>query len=297
MTIPIPTVKLDALDAEVERRKAKTADASAPLPKGVDSVAAAMPGVIARLERLKAKAEAFGNSIRPQFNALAESIPCGEHPEVRRQKDWDATFEQSHGHQDFRPMYARCPACVTEDANARLRRFWARRGVPERLLESTFTNFEQPTEAHSQARNLAGACARRELLFLILLGDNGNGKSHLGAAALKACGDGLFIEHHSLIAEIRASYGTKTTPDIIERYQDAELLVLDEVGFSTGGADEPVHLHDILSKRHDCRRPTILTSNEELPKLKEILGFRLMDRMAESYEIKVLRGQSFRRKP
>jgi DNA replication protein DnaC len=197
-------------------------------------------------------------------------------------------------------MHLPCPECGTEEQRARKRRLWARRGIPERLREATLEEFQTPTQAHIDAVTHTGMMVRmRSPLFLLLLGDNGNGKSHLGAAALRSRGEGLFITHKSLIDEIRASYGSKTmtSADVIEKYQETPFLALDELGASTGGADEQPQLCDILCKRHDKRFPTIITSNHSLPEIKDILGFRVMDRIAEDYKCCVLRGQSFRSKP
>lgn len=253
-------------------------------------------GLTAMLERHKARGKEWAARWRIPFDSISPCIPCEKHPEILRPKDWEATFETSCLYQEFKPIYAPCLTCGDEESRARKRRYWARRGLPERLAEATFQDFETPDSAHAEAKEFAMKIACRKLTFLLLLGDNGRGKSHLGAAALKQAGEGLFIEHKSLIDEIRASYGTNKTVDVIERYQDAPILVLDEVGMTAGGKDEQVHLHDILAKRHDFRRPTIITSNKSVPEIKEILGFRLIDRICQDYECRVLRGESYRRK-
>lgn len=282
-------------ESEMKRIADQAQARAASAPPSAQSVGSSMPGLLAMIERHKARGDAWSAKWRPHFNALPDSIGCERHPEVIRSKDWEATFNQSCHHQEFKPVYAPCPTCGDEETRARKRRYWARRGMPERLAEARFSDFEAPDEEHAEALEFALKIAARKLTFLLLLGDNGRGKSHLGAAALKQAGEGLFIEHKALIDEIRSSYGTDKTVDVIERYQDAPLLVLDEVGMTAGGKDEQVHLHDILAKRHDFRRPTILTSNKSLPEIKEILGFRLIDRICQDYECKVLRGPSYRR--
>ncbi len=278
--------RADYLQASAKRTR------QAAEPQGI---AAAVPGMLAALERMKARGDALAAKWRPRFDAM-EPIECEIHF-TKLLPDWEKTFEQSCHHQEFKPMYQPCPTCGDEDCRARKRRYWARRGMPERLSDATFDGFETTTGEHQEALEFAKASASNRLIFLLLLGDNGQGKSHLGAAALKARGEGFFVEHKSLIDEIRGTYnGAGNTVDVIEKYQDAALLVLDEVGMSTNGKDEQPHLHEILAKRHDRRLPTILTSNKSLPELKEILGFRLMDRIAEDYECRVLRGESYRRK-
>ena len=129
-----------------------------------------------------------------------------------------------------------------------------------------------------------------------MLGGFGTGKSHLGAAALRKFGRGWFIKQSSLLFALRATYKDKAAFDPIERAQTARLLVLDDVGISSGGRDELPLLHEILDYRHGERLPTIITSNLPIEGLSSVIGERMADRLRESaFRVLKFSGASNRR--
>ncbi|WP_272941129.1 ATP-binding protein [Chthoniobacter flavus] len=115
----------------------------------------------------------------------------------------------------------------------------------------------------------------------MLLGRSGAGKGYLATAALKWNGSGIFLKHPDMLMDLRASYDAGRTQELITRWQDCEMLVLDEFGLSGGGRDEEPMLYQVLADRYDHRRPTIITSNLEIGALREVLGFRLLNRLGE----------------
>ena len=124
----------------------------------------------------------------------------------------------------------------------------------------------------------------------------GTGKSHLSAAALRQIGGGWFVKQSSLLFALRATYRDKAARDPIERAQSARLLVLDDVGISSGGRDELPLLHEILDHRHGEKLPTIMTSNLPLEGLSAVIGDRMSDRLRESaFRVLNFTGTSNRR--
>jgi DNA replication protein DnaC len=253
---------------------------------------------------------AFAESLRPQMDALPQSKPCQNHQQIVVSLDRDETAWQTKQYREFRPAYGKCPLCVADDVAQMHRAFWRRRGVPDRVLHATFDNFEaigiQAAGAISAVRDFVDRAKSplnpsQSLIdlrggFLLLVGRMGTGKGHLAVAAMKALGrGGRFITHLDLLTDLRASYSAGTTPAFLELHQEAECLILDEFGVSAGGKDEGPILYQILARRHDRRLPTIITSNETVPVISEILGFRLMDRIREDYRVVVMTGESYRR--
>lgn len=108
--------------------------------------------------------------MRPQFAAAPPTEPCEFHPEHLRPIDFDLTCARSAQAGRFVPTYRPCALCEAQEKAARQRRYWSRRGVPERVLEATFANFVADTEPQQKALATAKAWARRQGNFLLLCG-------------------------------------------------------------------------------------------------------------------------------
>lgn len=131
--------------------------------------------------------------------------------------------------------------------------------------------------------------------WLVLLGANGTGKTHLAAAVAAhrvEAGDRVaFATVPDLLDELRATFD----PDSGERFdtlfrrlRDVDLLILDDLGAhqSSGWAQEK--LYQLLNYRHLGRRPTVVTSDLELTKLEPRIASRLGDlQVATVYELRV----------
>lgn len=294
----IPTEAQQRLDAEVERRRKRLEDEghataleimdsarlgpSEPIP----SLATLLPPVMEVFDRLAEKSKAFFAELRPQFDAEAKPVPCEIHG-TDRLPNFERTGQATRAQGVFTIQHDPCAACVAEADAAKARRFWTRRGLPERVLEATFGNFttakpDRSDEARAdKALASVRAWSKRKTGFLLLVGSPGTGKGHLAAACLRATGDGLWIEHVAMLGDLRASYTLHTTKALLERWQEAEMLVLDEFGLSPGGKDEEPMLYQVLADRYDKRRPTIITSNLDRPALRDAIGYRLLDRVRE----------------
>jgi len=98
-----------------------------------------------------------------------------------------------------------------------------------------------------------------------------------------------------LLRRLRDTYRNKAAVDPVDECQQAGLLVIDEMGVSSGGRDEFPMLHEVLDYRHGERKPTILTGNLSWDELKDVIGARLSDRLKESASaILSFSGQSYR---
>lgn len=262
----------------------------------VVNISEAIAEAIPVFERMKNRWADFCATIRPQFDALPESKACEHHPSVMRAKLFEETCQRSRMEDHFTAAWAPCGECAGMDARAKQRAFWSKRGVPERVLDATLSNFKADLDEKVIALGKVTAWIKRNGVFLLLAGTTGTGKGHLATGCLKAQGNGLFITHADMLSDLRASYTLHTTKELIERWQEAEMLVLDEFGLSPGGKDEEPMLYQVLADRYDKRRPTIITSNLEIPALREAIGFRLLDRMTEDCATVICRWSSWRTK-
>lgn len=142
------------LEAEVSRRKALEPGHMISITPGsrIEPIGQSHSGIMQAMERIRKRCAAMAAKWRPYFDELPESRACGSHPDFYRAKDWEGTYEQSCHDEEFKPMYEPCPKCGSDAEQARKRRFWARRGMPERLAEGVTTTYHYD----NGARDLTG---------------------------------------------------------------------------------------------------------------------------------------------
>lgn len=157
-----------------------------------------------------------------------------------------------------------------------------------------------------------------EGLGLLLVGDNGVGKTHLAVGALrelvlaKGVG-GEFWDFHDLIRQIRSSYNpeTKSTEEqVLAPVVEMDVLLLDDLGAWKMSDWMLDTLFYILNSRYMARRPTLITSNfhdaapEEVARdrslrrreyLVERIGNRLRSRLHEMCMVVRIEGCPDRR--
>lgn len=119
---------------------------------------------------------------------------------------------------------------------------------------------------------------------LYLVGDTNAGKTHAACALLKA-----YIDAHTsdrfgwlhcdrtarivnvpdLLSEWKATYngGGEDEDDVTRRYGDADLLVLDDMGKGAPTAWALERLFQIVNRRYDNLRPTVVTTQYDAPDL------------------------------
>src|SRR5690606_14328302 len=121
--------------------------------------------------------------------------------------------------------------------------------------------------------------------WLVLLGGNGCGKTHLAAAIANArLEEGqrvAFATVPDLLDELRATYA----PDAPRRYDqlfrsllDAEVLILDDLGAQKSSPWAEEKLYQLLNHRHVARAYTVVTTNKRLGDLEPRIASRLADR-------------------
>lgn len=133
-----------------------------------------------------------------------------------------------------------------------------------------------------------------------LIGLPGTGKTHLACAALQARLPGaavLYSTAMDLIRMVRETWrrdGGETETQVLRRLERLDLLVIDEVGTQNGTENEQHIIFDVLDRRYREVRPTILVSNQNKTGLKQFLGERSFDRLAETCRLVVFDWGSFR---
>ena len=138
---------------------------------------------------------------------------------------------------------------------------------------------------------------------LMLLGSPGTGKTHLACSIIFEITHKLCPAQYTTVADfsraVRATYASgvkETETDALNRFADYQLLVIDEIGSSSGSDHEKQTLFDLINRRYNAVAPTILLSNLLLEEVREFLGARIMDRLREGGgKVFVLDWESYRK--
>jgi DNA replication protein DnaC len=141
---------------------------------------------------------------------------------------------------------------------------------------------------------------RRENILLI--GDNGIGKTHLSIGlGVCACRQGRrvrFVTAPALVNELTEARQEHRLSRVEAYYQRVEVLILDELGFVPFPRDGAELFFNLCAARYE-RRTTIVTSNLEFSRWPEVLGDHtlagaLVDRLTHHAHILNAKGESWR---
>lgn len=209
-----------------------------------------------------------------------------------------------------RVIASRCPTCAAEDAarqaarekreaeEAKTRRIellLKRSGIPLRFQARSFENYEAEGDGQQRALRVARTYAENwpqmseRGTCLIFSGAAGTGKTHLACAIAnevisKFGSSAVFTTVSDALRAIRRAYdrdsGVSEAQAIIELVEPS-LLILDEVGMDYGTDHSKTLLFDVLNKRYENIRPTIILTNLDAPALRDYFGDRIVDRLRE----------------
>lgn len=188
-----------------------------------------------------------------------------------------------YGHPDF----SKIEKCVCRLAAEREKRkqVLLRFSQLASLTEKTFASFNRLVPGVQEAYAAAWEYAQCPDGWLLLIGTNGCGKTHLAAAVanmlLEQDRAVLFTTVPDLLDHLRAAYAPTSIVSYDSLYlsmREVEVLVLDDLGAQQTTAWAEEKLFQLINHRYACCSPTIITTNHiRLSGINERIRSRLLD--------------------
>lgn len=185
-----------------------------------------------------------------------------------------------------------CPACRRA---AQLRTLLQRMAIPPRFANCTFDTFTVELPEQQTALDACKGYANEfeqmhtKGVCMVLRGNVGTGKNHLACAIARQVSaqgySSLLLTVSEIIQRIRATWdrqSPETEAEIIERFADVNLLILDEVGRQYGSEAEKITQFQVIDARYRAMRPTIIISNLLPTEISGYLGGAAYDRLREN---------------
>ena len=171
-------------------------------------------------------------------------------------------------------------------------RKFGERGIPRRFKETTISDYIADTEYKKEVLGIiADYLASQEEVSevgrgLLLYGNVGTGKTRLATSIVKGWeGVGYYITAREYTRLIRSSYSGAsqfTEQDVIDRFTDYSILVIDEIGKQFSTDNERFAIFDLINSRYNEMKPTVLVSNMNMEDIEEFLGKATIDRIKEN---------------
>ena len=172
---------------------------------------------------------------------------------------------------------------IMQEFSKRVERIIKNSKMSKRNLNYKFDNFSSNTSNKKVLDNLKNYSEKLvngiEKKGLILVGNNGVGKTHLACSiANKLIENGTPVIYGTLInllAELRNSYDTDNNiseMEIIKLYENVDLLVIDDLGKEKPSEWGLEKLFTIINSRYENNLPVIITTNYNQNSLVERLS-------------------------
>lgn len=160
---------------------------------------------------------------------------------------------------------------------------------------------ERMRQAMEGMRHFAERFEKGSYRNFLLIGGTGLGKTHLSTAVAKTViergFDVCYVTAVGMLRDFNAKHfdkgvGMKTDP---ERYAEAELLIVDDLGTEVTNQFTLSCLYDLINQRINNRKCTILNTNLAFRDLEARYGERIASRLLGEYHPILFSGTDIRR--
>ncbi|GHO88735.1 hypothetical protein KSZ_67410 [Dictyobacter formicarum] len=187
------------------------------------------------------------------------------------------------------PNFGKPIACECKESERKEKRRLQLRDMSnmDAFRHQSFRSFSLHTPGVQEAYDAATNFAKNPEGWLVLVGPNGCGKTHLAAAIANLSLDNgavvLFEAVPDLLDHLRAAFAptaTEVYDQLFSKMREAELLVLDDLGSQQSSPWANEKLFQLLNYRYNLSMPTVITAN---PKGLQGIDERIRSRLRDTY--------------
>lgn len=170
-------------------------------------------------------------------------------------------------------------------------------GVPKKFYPHSIDTYSAHTDFQQSVKaQVAAYIADAKNKMLLLYGNNGTGKTHLGCAIIRALG-GRYTTSFNLCIEYEDGlnfHAKRTRSEILDFYTAQKVLVIDEIGRFSDAKTEKILIPALINMRYEDDLPTVIISNLSKKEIIEHFGKATYDRMTETCTAIDFQGESMR---
>ena len=236
-----------------------------------------------------------------EYCAKCQGLPCTKNKSPRWKSKLTVDVESQR-------VEVRSAVCEFEKARrkkAELQRRFKRCGIPAKYVGKTFEDY-QVTPQNTRAVKAAKWATKNPDKGIYFHGMTGCGKTFLAAIIaqelLKAGKTVIFGDVPTLLDTLKGTFAKDsdtTIEELMDELQNADVLVLDDIGteYPTDWAAERLYM--VVNNRYNAGKPIIVTSNYAPKKLLErfkgnVTGARIVSRLCQMCEVVENRELDFR---